>query len=107
MTAHSPHEMSTWSYEEREVITRHKYTKRISKRAVWKAHKQHVAAMRRRPVKTQPVANLADLTEARAEEIYSAWAGAEIFPWVEGGNSIKQEEARLQALNEIHGLASR
>jgi hypothetical protein len=46
--------------------------------------------------------NQDDPTERAAQEIYEGWSGQEGFvPWVPGGNSLKQGEARQLARNAI------
>lgn len=39
--------------------------------------------------------------EVRAAEIYAAMPGAELHPWIPGGNSLMQDEARQRAGAEI------
>lgn len=46
--------------------------------------------------------NQEDAPECAAQEIYKSWSGQEGFvPWVPGGNSLKQGEARRLARNAI------
>lgn len=48
------------------------------------------------------------VTEYRAEQIYNGWADQpEFVPWVPGGNSDKQFEARDQADDELHATRKR
>jgi hypothetical protein len=39
--------------------------------------------------------------ERRAKEIYATFAFADRYPWVEGGNSTRQDDARAQARAEL------
>jgi len=45
---------------------------------------------------------LADAVEARAKEIYATWSEHDDYrPWVDGGNSIMQDQARSLAYTEL------
>lgn len=45
---------------------------------------------------------LADAVEAKAKEIYATWSEHDDYrPWVEGGHSIMQDQARSQAYSEL------
>jgi hypothetical protein len=44
--------------------------------------------------------------EARAKEIYASFVFADRYPWVDGGNSIRQDDARDQARKEFAAAPS-
>lgn len=40
----------------------------------------------------------------RAKEIYSSWPESSRYPWIEGGNSLKQDEARALARTDLAAI---